>query len=54
LFSFIEKNALSYFPILSEFTQKNLQASLSVLLFVALSEAFVSYFTVRKFLARGI
>jgi len=54
LFSFIEKTILLYFPILSEFTQKSLHASLSVLLFVALSEAFVSYFTVRKFLARGI
>jgi len=54
LFSFIEKTVLLYFPILSEFMQESLSASLAVLGFVAVSEAFVSYFTVRKFLTRGI
>jgi len=53
LFSFVEKTIILYFPIFSEFTQKSLYASLSVLLFVTLSEAVVSYFTVRKFLVRG-
>jgi len=54
LFSFIEKTIVLYFPILLEFTQKSPYASLSVLLFVTISEAVVSYFTVRKFLVRGI
>jgi len=54
LFSFIEKTILLYFPILLDFTQKSQYANLSVLLFVTVSEAVVSYFTVRKFLARGI
>jgi cell division transport system permease protein len=54
LFGFIEKTVLLYFPIFSEFTQKSPYAILFVLLFVAISEATVSYFTVRKFLARGI
>jgi cell division transport system permease protein len=54
LFSFIEKTVLLYFPIFSEFMQKGQNASIFVLLFVAISEAAVSFFTVRKFLARGI
>jgi cell division transport system permease protein len=54
LFGFAEKTIIDFFPIFSEFTQKNLNASLFVLLFVAMSEAAVSFFTVRKFLVRGI
>jgi cell division transport system permease protein len=54
LFGFAEKTIIDFFPIFSGFTQKNLNASLFVLLFVAVSEAIVSFFTVRKFLVRGI
>ena len=54
LFEFAEKTIIDYFPIFVQFTHKNLNASLFVLLFVAASEAVVSYFTVRKFLVRGI
>jgi len=54
LFNFIEKPIVEYFPLLLEFTQKSQAASIFVLLFVAISEAAVSFFTVRKFLARGI
>jgi len=54
LFEFAQKTVIDYFPILSEFMAKNLNASLFVLLFVAMSEAAVSFFTVRKFLVRGI
>ena len=54
LFSFIERPIIEYFPILSEFTQKSRLASIFVLLFVAVSEAAACFFTVRKFLARGI
>ena len=54
LFEFAEKTIIDFFPIFAEFTQKNLNASLFVLLFVAVSEAAVSFFTVRKFLVRGI
>ena len=54
LFNFIEKPVVEYFPLLSQFTQKSQMASIFVLLFVAISEAAVSFFTVRKFLARGI
>jgi len=53
LFGFIEKNVLIYFPIFSELMQKNHHASLFVLLFVAISEAAISFFTVRKFLTQG-
>jgi len=53
LFSSLEKTIILYFPIFSEFTHKSLHVSLSVLLFVTLSEAVVSYSTVRKFLVRG-
>jgi cell division transport system permease protein len=54
LFFALQKNIISFFSILSEFTHKNWLASLFVLLFVAISEAVVSYTTVRKFLVRGI
>jgi len=54
LFNLIEKPIVEYFPLLSEFIQKSQMASIFVLLFVAVSEAAVSFFTVRKFLARGI
>jgi len=54
LFHFIERPIVEYFPLLSQFTQKSQMASIFVLLFVAISEAAVSLFTVRKFLARGI
>jgi cell division transport system permease protein len=54
LFRFAEKTIIDFFPLFSEFMQKNLNASLFVLLFVAVSEAMVSFFTVRKFLVRGI
>ena len=54
LFAFIEKNVLIYFPVLSEFGQRGQHVSLFVLQFVAISEAAVSFFTVRKFLTRGI
>jgi cell division transport system permease protein len=54
LFEMLKKTILEYFPIFSEFTQNSWAASLFVLLFVAASEATVSYLTVRKFLARGI
>jgi cell division transport system permease protein len=54
LFSFLEKNIVRYFPFLIEFTQNNWLASLLVLLLVATSEAAVSFFTVRKFLVKGI
>ena len=53
LFGIIEKNILVYFPMLSEFMQRSQHASLFVLLFVAISEAAVSFFTVRKFLTQG-
>jgi cell division transport system permease protein len=54
LFHLLEKNIINYFPLVSEFTQKSWLASLLVLLFVATSEAAVSFFTVRKFLIKGI
>jgi len=54
VFYLIEKPIFEYFPLLLEFTQKSWTASIFVLLFVAISEAAVSFFTVRKFLARGI
>ena len=53
LFSMSQNTILEYFPILSEFTQKNWLASIFVLLFVAISEAAVNFFTVRKFLMKG-
>jgi cell division transport system permease protein len=54
LFGLLRNNIIDFFPILSEFTQKSWQASIFVLLFVAISEAIVSFFTVRKFLTRGV
>jgi cell division transport system permease protein len=53
LFGFFEKAVLEYFPIISEFMSGRHAASIFVLLFVAVSEAAVSFFTVRKFLAKG-
>lgn len=52
-YNFLEKIIVEYFPLLSQFTHDNL-VSVFVLLFVAASEAVVSYITVRKFLYRGI
>ncbi|MCL2100445.1 MAG: permease-like cell division protein FtsX [Fibromonadales bacterium] len=54
LFSLLKNNIVEFFPIILEFTQKSWQASIFVLLFVTISEAAVSFFTVRKFLAKGI
>ena len=54
LFRLIEKPIIEEFPLLTEFTQKSYLASIFVLLFVAISEAAVNFFTVRKFLVRGI
>lgn len=52
-YNFLEKIIVEYFPLLSQFTHDNL-VSVFVMLFVAASEAVVSYITVRKFLYRGI
>jgi len=52
-YTFLEKIIVEYFPLFSQFTHNNL-ISIFVLLFVAASEAVVSYVTVRKFLYRGI
>jgi len=52
LFAFVEKTILEYFPIFSEFLQKNWTVSIFVLLFVAISEAIVSFLTVRQFLVK--
>jgi hypothetical protein len=54
LFEFIKHPIITEFPLIAEFTQKGYMASIFVLLFVAVSEAAVSFFTVRKFLFRGI
>ncbi|MCL2283305.1 MAG: permease-like cell division protein FtsX [Fibromonadales bacterium] len=54
LFEFIKHPIITEFPLIAEFMQKGYMASIFVLLFVAVSEAAVSFFTVRKFLFRGI
>jgi cell division transport system permease protein len=54
LFSLLKNSIHKYFPIISELTQNSNSASLFVLLFVAASEAAISFATVRKFLKRGI
>jgi len=56
LFLFLEKTIVDFFPfpVFFEFTQKSRLASLFVLLFVTLSEASVSFITVRKFLSKGV
>jgi len=54
LFALLKNSILEYFPIISQLTQNINSTSLFVLLFVATSEAAISFFTVRKFLTRGI
>ena len=54
LFEMIKNPIVTEFPLIAEFMQKNYHASLFVMLFVAISEAAVYFFTVRKFLVRGI
>lgn len=53
LFGLLKNNLLEFFPVLTEFTDKSRLIAISILLFVALSEMFVSFFTVKKFLTKG-
>ncbi len=52
LFIYVERTIYEYFPLFFEFMPKDLNVSLFVLLFVATSEAVVSFLTVRQFLVK--
>ncbi|MDR1812930.1 MAG: permease-like cell division protein FtsX [Candidatus Fibromonas sp.] len=52
LFLYVEETIYRFFPMFSMFVQKNQTVSIFVLLFVAISEAVVSFLTVRQFLVK--